>query len=319
VRVDQARAVRRKSGPLAARGCLSPYGYGRPRCREFVMMQSSGFDDLGLGRILAHLGTTRFGRELHYYEVADSTQRTALQLAAEGAPEGTAVLADGQTRGVGRRGRTWHSPRGKGLWLSLVLRPRIETSRGGILSTWAGLAVAELLRGLGCAGIELKWPNDVLARRRKICGILIDASTVGGDLSYAVVGIGLNTAQAPGDFPEELKPHATSVTIETGTEPNRAELTAGLLLELERTYSMVQDEGGREKLAGRATEASSLVGRRVRIVEGGLGAAGRWIAEGTALRVDSDGSLVIAEAGTGKERAVYAGEVELVRTTEVDS
>lgn len=264
--------------------------------------------------VKALLKTERFGRNLLFFDVVGSTQEKALELASAGAAEGTVVLADEQTSGVGRRGRRWHSARGMGIWLSMILRPRISPSSGGLLSAWAGLAVLDTLRGRvrdpGASG--LKWPNDVLVAGRKICGVLIDAGSVGGDMSYAVMGVGLNTGQSPRDFPDELALAATSVKMATGEAPNRAEVVSDLLLKMEKTYPLLADAAGRAELAARAGQESVLTGSPVKVVTGGR------TLEGTALRIEANGALVVADARTGAEVAVVAGDVQIVRGREVE-
>jgi BirA family biotin operon repressor/biotin-[acetyl-CoA-carboxylase] ligase len=266
-------------------------------------------------RIASLLATRRFGRELRFLGAAPSTQGVAMDLAASGAPEGTLVVAEEQTAGVGRRGRSWHSARGLGIWLSMVLRPAAPPSQCQALSTWAGLAVHETLRARGWdrAPAGLKWPNDVIAGGRKICGILIDTRSAGADISYAVLGLGLNTGHLPGDFPGELAGTAVSVRMIAGEAPDRALLLADLLLELERSYGLALSAAGRAELAARAGRASVLIGKRVRV--SGEGAT----VEGSAVRVDGDGALVVVDGRTGGEVTVLAGDVRIIEPLEDES
>lgn len=268
-------------------------------------------------RIASLLRTRSFGRELRFLDVTDSTQRVALELAASGAPEGALVVAEEQTAGMGRRGRGWHSARGLGIWLSLVLRPAVPPSQCQSLSLWAGLAVLETLRAEGWsqAPAGLKWPNDVIAGGRKLCGILIDASSAGAGVSYAVLGLGLNTGHLAADFPGGLAETATSIRMITGQAPDRAALLADLLLELEREYARALSPEGRSELAARAGRASVLIGRRVRVAGVGERFDGGTL-EGEALRVDPDGALVVLNGLTGAEVSVLAGDVEIVETRE---
>jgi BirA family biotin operon repressor/biotin-[acetyl-CoA-carboxylase] ligase len=263
-------------------------------------------------RIASLLETRSFGRALRFLDVTPSTQSVAMELAASGAPEGTLVLAEEQTAGMGRRGRRWHSARGLGIWLSLVLRPPVPSSRCRALSTWAGLAVLDTLRARGWdeGAAGLKWPNDVVAGGRKLCGILIDARSSGAELSYAIVGLGLNTGHGERDFPDELATTATSVRMVEGEAPDRAALLAELLLALERGYERALTDEGRAELAGRAGRASVLTGRRVRV--SGEGAC----LEGEALRVDADGALVVRDGRSGGEVIVTAADVETIETRE---
>jgi BirA family biotin operon repressor/biotin-[acetyl-CoA-carboxylase] ligase len=269
-------------------------------------------DTYSAERISSLLETERFGRDIEFFEVIDSTQRAAIELAAGGAGEGTLVVAEGQTGGVGRRGRAWHSAPGLGLWFSLVLRPRIPGAAGGLLSAWAGVATLRALERNGVRPGEagLKWPNDVLIGGRKICGILIDAASASGALRHAVLGVGLNTGHSRADFPPELEYLATSLALETGGSPDRAKVLADLLLELEATYHLAEHAEGRSRLATMAGNASVLVGRRVRVVsEGGL-------ATGRVKGLDDGGGLVLAGSRSGEEKIVLAGDVEVLEFEE---
>lgn len=263
-------------------------------------------------RIRSALRTKEFGGELHFFESTESTQLVALNLAEGGCPEGVLVVADEQTAGVGRRGRTWHSARGLGIWMSLVLRPPISPSDAGLLASWAGLAVLGALGREGWGGREagLKWPNDVLVGGRKLCGILIDAQSLGGRVAHAVVGVGLNVNHSREDFPPDIASSATSISILMGNPGDRAGILSDIVLEMERTYPTALTYEGRRSIAADAQRVSVLIGREI-TVEGG----GRPL-RGIALRIDVDGALVVQSPGAGKEQKVYAGEVEMVRVRE---
>ena len=271
-------------------------------------------DDYSEQRIKAALAGGRFGTPLHYLEVADSTQRIALDLAERGCPEGALVVADGQTAGVGRRGRTWHSARGLGIWLSLVLRPPIRPRQGGLMSAWAGLAVLRVLEseGWGGAGAGIKWPNDLLVDDRKLCGILVDAKSAGEEIKYVVLGLGLNVNHDRGDFAPDIAGTATSLKIVKGRVGDRATLLGRLVREMERSYPDLLTEEGRSSVAAAAQDVSVLIGRLVTV--NGLGE----VAAGKAVRIDPDGALVI-DTGSDREERILAGDVEIVRVMEDES
>jgi len=187
-----------------------------------------------LADLSSRLRTERFGRVAEGYATLDSTNRRALAWAEAGAPEGALVLAEHQTAGRGRLGRSWADVPGEGLLLSLVLRPALSPERMGLLPLAAGLAVAEALDGHAAPlAPTLKWPNDVLLGGRKVCGILAEGRP-GGAHPFAVLGIGVNVGQTA--FPAELAERATSLLLATGRTPDRTALLADLLARLEARY-----------------------------------------------------------------------------------
>ena len=160
----------------------------------------------------------------HFTELP-STNDTAKLMAEEGAPEGLVVRADRQTAGRGRFERKWESPAGKGLWFSLVLRPRIELKRIGLINVFTALflrnIIDRLLRetpGKKQINVYLKWPNDILIGTKKVCGILLESSSRFNKVEYLIVGVGLNVLQTRGDFGEEIRNMATSLKMESGRD-----------------------------------------------------------------------------------------------------
>ncbi len=274
--------------------------------------ESSTYDEKAVTRLLR---TERFGRELRFFKRTATTQGTAMELAAGGAAEGMAVVADEQTSGVGRRGRGWHSGRGLGIWASLVLRPRVPSSQGQVLSLWAAAAVLETLRvgGWDAGRAGIKWPNDIVVGGRKLCGVLIDSRSLGRDISYAVIGVGLNTGHLPEDFPADIGPAATSIRMLTGEKPDRAVVLSELLLQLERSYPLVHSTAGRYALLQRVANASVLMDKRVRIVREDRALEGRVVG------LNDDGSLVISEDPTGEQKMISAADVVTVLTQEKET
>src|SRR5256714_15181012 len=169
----------------------------------------------------------RLGREYRFVERCTSTQR----LLGEDDPEGAVVVADEQTEGRGRLGRQWLAPAGTSLLLSILLRPDVEPARLPELSLVAGRACAEALADVAELATEVKFPNDVLVRGRKVAGILAEASE-----GRVVLGIGINVSQSAGELPAEARTPATSLLLETGRKIDRAELLVALLDHLERRY-----------------------------------------------------------------------------------
>ncbi len=222
----------------------------------------------------------------------------------QGAPHGAAVVAEEQTAGRGRRGRSWLSPPGKNLYLSLILRPQLPPARAPELTLVAAVAACEALRALGCrAGI--KWPNDLQVAGKKLGGILTELHATPGQVDFVVLGIGINLNLAAADLPPELQSIATSAQIELGAPVDRAAFLADLLARLER-WSERHLESGFDAIRQRWTKLSTTVGARVRVQLTGQ------LLEGQALGLDPSGALQI-RTDAGAVQTVLAGDVETVR------
>ncbi|WP_379129281.1 biotin--[acetyl-CoA-carboxylase] ligase [Paenibacillus sp. sgz500958] len=252
-------------------------------------------------------GTSAYGwnGQVQHLETTLSTQEEAKKLAESGAPEGTAVIAEEQTGGRGRMGRKWHSPKGKGIWMSVVLRPKLPLIATPQLTLLAGVAVCRAIRkGTGVeAGI--KWPNDLLVAGRKVCGILLESSLSEGQLQYCIAGIGIDANLTENDYPDGLKEIATSLLIErAGVPVDRMELAGLVLAELQSLYELYLDEGFSP--IGKLWEALSVtLGRQI-----GLNTAqGRR--EGTAVGLDDEGGLLLKD---NQEQlfSVCSGEIEMI-------
>jgi len=249
------------------------------------------------------LRTTLIGRRILALQETGSTNQVAMELAAEGAPEGTVVVAEAQTRGKGRFGRTWASPAGLGIYTSIVLRPPIPSDRVPIITLIAGVAVAEAIREATGLAVSLKWPNDVLIRGRKAAGILAELDAEAEVVRYVVVGIGINVNQALEDFPLELRESASSLKIGLGHEIHRTVLAQCLFEKMETWYLRFLREGSTpilQRFEDLCINLSQEV--RVRSEEGLL--------EGLATGIDPEGALLL-RLQDGSLVRVLAGEVTL--------
>ena len=189
------------------------------------------------------LRTRRFGRSLRGYQTVDSTNTTAMRWAEDDAPEGSVVIAEYQTAGRGRHGRSWQADAGYNLMFSVVLRPSLPPPRLSLITLAASVAIAEAVDA--CAApltSSIKWPNDVLLEGYKCCGMLLESTLTGTDRAMVVLGIGLNVNQP--DFPPALEDRATSLLLQTGRPVPRAPLLADLLGRLERYYEMLDAADG---------------------------------------------------------------------------
>src|SRR3990172_52929 len=244
--------------------------------------------------------TGRFGSELHYFEELESTNLFAGQLAREGSGEGTVVVANSQTQGRGRSGKFWFSPPDVNLYLSLILRPHAQQLK--YLPFMAALAVIRVLRTYGLKP-DLKWPNDVLVKEKKICGILIQTAMEENVMQFAVVGCGINVNSS--HFPQELQRTATSIAGELGYTVSRESILAFFLLEFERLYEKIDTTSWEEFCPELERNSSYLRGCEVRVEQNGQS----W--EGETMGLDSYGGLVVE---TNKGRQVfYAGEIQSCR------
>ncbi|MBW4085362.1 biotin--[acetyl-CoA-carboxylase] ligase [Paenibacillus sp. S150] len=234
-----------------------------------------------------------------------STQEEAKRLAESGAPEGTAVRAEEQTGGRGRMGRKWYSPRGKGIWLSVVLRPELPLSLTPQLTLLAGVAVCTAIREATGVQAGIKWPNDLLAGGRKICGILLESSLREGGLHYCIAGIGIAVNLTEEDYPQELQGIGTSLLIEGGGIPvDRSALTAAVLTELEFLYFLYMEQGF-NPIRELWESMSVTLGRQVCFNT----PQGRC--EATAVGLDDNGGLLLKD-GTGSITSVLSGEIEMI-------
>jgi BirA family transcriptional regulator, biotin operon repressor / biotin---[acetyl-CoA-carboxylase] ligase len=241
---------------------------------------------------------------LVYFETTSSTNDVADRLAAEGAPHGTVVTADAQESGRGRMGRTWFSPPGAGLYVSVVLRPEVPSAPRGVafasaVSLAAGVALAEGIRATCGLEVAIKWPNDLVVARRKVCGILAEASSRAGLVQYVILGYGINVR--PAAYPPDIAHRATSLETELGREVDRASLLAETLAGLAKWLEAAS--GSFSEMLNRWRELSpSSVGAAVEVMRPG----GAWAAATTA-GVDEDGAL-LATIG-GRAERVIAGEI----------
>jgi BirA family biotin operon repressor/biotin-[acetyl-CoA-carboxylase] ligase len=258
-------------------------------------------DLVSAAEVKSALGRSGFAGEVHWSPTLDSTNDLAAILAREGAAEGTLVVADEQTRGRGRMGREWESRPGLGLWFSLVLRPDIEAPRSCLISLVAALGVASCLSKDHGIGAAVKWPNDVLAGRRKICGILTEGEFVGDKVRFVILGVGINVLHSERDFAPGLRRQATSIRMETGRPARRVDVLAGALRGIEDKYRALLAAGFGD-LRRELLQLSPLVGRQARV------STGRGDVEGTVVDIDDDGALVLRGEGGGQVR-VLAGDV----------
>ncbi|MGI9067883.1 MAG: biotin--[acetyl-CoA-carboxylase] ligase [Pyrinomonadaceae bacterium] len=242
--------------------------------------------------------------QIVHFDSLPSTNVEAARRAVEGAPEGLCVVAREQTAGRGRLDRLWVSPKDAGLYCSIILRPQFDHSVWPLITLMAAVAVHDALLDAYALETDIKWPNDILANDKKLCGIL--AETVETPLGRAVVlGIGVNLNQT--SFPAELDGVATSIEAAAGRSGDPHVVLAAIVDSLANYYQILQRSGGPEEIVREwSTRSSYASGKRIRV------ANGDEIFEGTTRGLERDGALRI-ETDTGEIKTVRAGDVTNLR------
>ena len=249
-------------------------------------------------------GSSAGALQILHFESLDSTNLEAIRQAKAGAPEGLCIIAREQTAGRGRLERTWQSPKDAGLYFTLLLRPQNEMSVWPLLTMMTAVSVCECLMKTCALRADIKWPNDICAAGRKLCGIL--AETVETSTGpAAIIGIGINLRKDA--VSEELRDFATSIEEETGSSPEIETLIGALIRNLQERYPLLASAQGREHILREWSANSSYAfDRRVRV------ALASENFEGTTRGLESDGALRV-ELASGKIRVVRAGDVTALR------
>ena len=252
----------------------------------------------------AKLQTSLVGRELMVYERVLSTNKTAYDLALSGAEDGTVIIADSQSGGRGRRGRSWSSPAGVNLYTSIILRPDIPSLMAPQLTLMSAVALAEtvalLLSGFVDIKVAIKWPNDIFLQDKKCAGILTEMKSAGRDVEFVVIGIGLNLNLRKESMDTSIAGLASSLYIESGRKFSRSEVAQSLYSAIENWYKRYLDEGF-SPVREAWNRLSGIQGRHVRA------ASGNGYETGIALGVDEEGALLL-EGDAGTVLRITAGD-----------
>lgn len=258
-------------------------------------------DRVTADEVLSGLDTGVIGREVLTFDTVDSTNRHALDAGRDGTKEGLVVFAEGQTRGRGRLGRAWASPKAKGLYFSVLLRPSLEVKELPKITLASAVAVSEALAE--ACGVEalIRWPNDLLVKGKKLAGILTEMSAESDRILFLVIGIGLNVHDSGAALPQG----STSLEKATGRRWNRCELAVHILKKLDDCYSML-NEGRFREIALLWEKSSAISGRAVsaKTLNGEV--------RGTAMGIDGDGALWIRQ-NSGLQVKLLSGDVTLLR------
>jgi BirA family biotin operon repressor/biotin-[acetyl-CoA-carboxylase] ligase len=243
-----------------------------------------------------------FSKRIHHFFKADSTNRIAMDLGHAGEPEGAVVLAEEQSAGRGRAGRTWQSERGAGIYVTLLLRPRLAPVQAPLLTMMAGLSAHAAIRAQTNLNADLKWPNDILLDGKKVGGILTEMHAEPSLVRFVIVGIGINVNQEK--FAGDVSATATSLRLQSGKQQSRLELLARLLLEFETDYNRFLREGAASVTSRFEAISSYARGKRVSVASGAENYAGvtAGLSPEGLLQVQlDDGRLTTVLAGDVKE------------------
>ena len=276
-----------------------------------MISEKESYEEIGTGSIYNEttiadqIHTKWAGKTVHFARETDSTNLWIKRLAKEGASEGTLALAEFQSAGRGRLGRSWEVPEGTSVMMSILLRPKFEPQYAPTLTLVMGMAVAKAVKNLGF-DVSIKWPNDVVVSHKKICGILTEMGVRDGKIDYAVIGVGINVNIK--EFPEEMVDKATSLYLESGREFDRSQIP-GLVMEAFEKY--YEKFAATCDLSGLKEEYESILANynqpvRVLAKEPYEGVA-RGITDGGELLVEkTDGTIVAVSAGEVSVRGLYS-------------
>lgn len=255
--------------------------------------------------ILPHLRESCLWQDpLLWFDSIDSTNTQAKEMAAKGAPHGTVLIADHQTGGRGRRGRSFHSPAGTGIYMSLILRPGCAPAELMHLTCAAAVALCDAVEGSCGIRPGIKWTNDLVCGSRKLAGILTELGlSPKGCVDYAIIGIGINCCQEESDFPEDIRTVAGSLHTVTGKKIHRERVAAAIIDALYRMDEILLSN--KDDILNRYRADCITLGKEISVVK-----ADGSVRHGTALDIDSEGALIV-RFSDGATEAVNSGEVSI--------
>lgn len=247
------------------------------------------------------LNTVKIAKEIYFYEQTDSTNNCIKTLAREGKQEGVIAVAEIQTAGKGRRGKKWKSPKGAGVWFSMLLKPHIMPSEAPVLTLLAGLAVCRAIRQQTALQSKIKWPNDILISGKKVCGILTELDAEMDSVHFVITGIGINVNMET--FPEELKQTATSLRIEKGQTISRKNIIKAVLEEFEKIYLQYEKECNFLPFREEYKKYCVNIGKELQVFS-----KQPFVAKG--IDITEQGELLVQKQ-TGEKVVVFSGEVSI--------
>lgn len=264
-------------------------------------------DILSQSEIASRLTTEWAGRKVYYFDVTGSTNTDAKRLGEEGDPHGTVVVADIQNAGKGRRGRQWQTLSGTALAFTILLRPEFAPDKASMLTLVMALSVAQAVEEVSGVAATIKWPNDIVMNKKKICGMLTEMTMTPemDEIQYVVIGAGINVNNGSAEeFQEEIRQTATSLKIEAGRQINRAGLLERVLVRFEENYGIFLETLDLSRLRETYQEHLQGVGKEVKVLD----PAGEYT--GISRGINDRGELIV-EKENGESVLVYAGEVSV--------
>lgn len=260
-------------------------------------------DQMSEERIYFGLKSKIIGQKIYYYDSLPSTQKTAKELALNGAVEGTIVVAEEQTSGRGRMARQWHSPKGTGIWTSFIIRPNIPIQKAPQLTLLTAVAAVRAIDSLLDVDIHIKWPNDLLINGKKVCGILTELQAEENQIQSIIIGVGINVNQSANDFSNELRTIATSLSIESNRTVDRAKLLQEFCYQFEKFYE-TYIKYGFEPIKMIWESYALSIGKRItaRTLNGTY--------TGIAVGINDEGVLKL-RTDDGKIRELYSADIEI--------
>ncbi len=271
--------------------------------KGYKLIEQEASDIFSKIEIESYLDTAWIGKKLVFHKETGSTNIDAKQLAEKGEPSGAVVVADMQTAGRGRRGRNWVSPAGKDIYMTLMLRPQCRPERASALTLVMALAVLEAIQEVTPLSCGIKWPNDIVINKKKVCGILTEMSAEIDGIHYVVIGTGINVNQT--QLAEDIQDMATSLYIESNEQVNRSKLTARILSSFEKNYAVFEQSWDLSGLVDKYNGFLMNRNREVRVLD----PKGEF--DGIAKGINEKGELIVERKSDGAVVQVYAGEVSV--------
>ncbi|MDL2295464.1 biotin--[acetyl-CoA-carboxylase] ligase [Lachnospiraceae bacterium OttesenSCG-928-E19] len=259
-------------------------------------------DSMSAEAVGSRLTTKWAGSSIAYFEEIDSTNSYAKKLGEQGSSHGTLVIAERQDSGKGRRGRTWESPAGGNIYMTILLRPEIEPGKAPMLTLVMAHSVAVAIRRQIGLEAQIKWPNDIIVGKKKVCGILTEMSAEIDYINHVIIGVGINTNIE--NIPEGLLEKATSLAREAGKQIERDALAAEIMNQFERDYEWFMETCDLSQISKEYNEMLVNAGKEVRIHENNAEY------QALALGINNNGELVI-EKEDGSKAEIFAGEVSV--------